>query len=181
MKTRRLLLLLLAAAAIAAFFVFDLGRYLSLDALKAKQEALQAYAAAYPLQSAAIFFGIYVGATALSIPGAAILTLAAGAVFGLWRGAADRLVRLHDRRDPGLPGRALPAARLGQRAASATRCEAIDQGIAQDGAFYLFTLRLVPAGALLPDQPADGPDADPALDLLLGQPARHAGRHRWST
>ena len=55
MKTRRLLLLLLAAAAIAAFFVFDLGRYLSLDVLKAKQEALQAYASANPLQSAAIF------------------------------------------------------------------------------------------------------------------------------
>src|SRR5438128_1747298 len=86
MTTRRLLLLLLAAAAIAAFFAFDLGRYLSLDALKARQEALQAYAAANPLQSAAIFFGVYVGATALSIPGAAVLTLAAGAVFGLWRG-----------------------------------------------------------------------------------------------
>ena len=86
MKTRRLLLLLLAAAAIAAFFFLDLGRYLSLEVLKTQQEALQGYAAANPLKSAAIFFGIYVGATALSIPGAVILTLAAGAVFGLWRG-----------------------------------------------------------------------------------------------
>jgi pyruvate/2-oxoglutarate dehydrogenase complex dihydrolipoamide dehydrogenase (E3) component/uncharacterized membrane protein YdjX (TVP38/TMEM64 family) len=134
---------MLAAAAIAAFFALDLGRYLSLDVLKARQEALQAYASANPLQSAAIFFGIYVAATALSIPGAVILTLAAGAVFGFWRGllivsfastigatlaflAARFLLRDFVTR------------RFGERA------KAIDQGIARDGAFYLFTLRLVP-------------------------------------
>lgn len=143
MKTRRLLLLLLAAAAIAAFFVFDLGRYLSLDVLKARQEALQAYAAMNPLRSAAIFFGIYVGATALSIPGAVILTLAAGAVFGLWRGLL--IVSFASAIGATL---AFLAARFLLRdfvtRRFGDRLKAIDQGIARDGAFYLFTLRLVP-------------------------------------
>src|SRR5438128_4719261 len=64
MKTRRLLLLLLVAAAIAAFFAFDLGRYLSLEALKARQESLSAYAALHPGRSAALFFAVYTAATA---------------------------------------------------------------------------------------------------------------------
>jgi pyruvate/2-oxoglutarate dehydrogenase complex dihydrolipoamide dehydrogenase (E3) component/uncharacterized membrane protein YdjX (TVP38/TMEM64 family) len=143
MKSRRLLLLLLAAAAIAAFFLFDLGRYLSLDVLKARQEALQAHAAANPLQSAAIFFGVYVAATALSIPGAVILTLAAGAVFGLWRGLL--IVSFASTMGATL---AFLAARFLLRdfvsRRFGERFRAIDQGVARDGAFYLFTLRLVP-------------------------------------
>ena len=143
MKTRRLLLLLLAAAAIAAFFFFDLGRYLSLDVLKARQEALQGYAATNPLKSAAIFFGIYVGATALSIPGAVILTLAAGAVFGLWRGLL--IVSFASAIGATL---AFLAARFLLRdfvtRRFGDRLKAIDEGMKRDGAFYLFTLRLVP-------------------------------------
>jgi pyruvate/2-oxoglutarate dehydrogenase complex dihydrolipoamide dehydrogenase (E3) component/uncharacterized membrane protein YdjX (TVP38/TMEM64 family) len=134
---------MLAAAAIAAFFAFDLGRYLSLDVLKARQEALQAYASANPLQSAAIFFGIYVAATALSIPGAVILTLAAGAVFGFWRGLL--IVSFASTIGATL---AFLAARFLLRdfvtRRFGERFKAIDQGIARDGAFYLFTLRLVP-------------------------------------
>ena len=86
MKKNRLFLLLLIVAAIIAFFVFDLGRFLSLQELKSRQDALQAGAAAHPLASAGIFFLIYTVVTALSFPGAAILTLAAGAIFGLWFG-----------------------------------------------------------------------------------------------
>ncbi|RYF01431.1 MAG: pyridine nucleotide-disulfide oxidoreductase, partial [Oxalobacteraceae bacterium] len=118
-------------------------RYLSLDVLKARQEALQAYAAMNPLRSAAIFFGIYVGATALSIPGAVILTLAAGAVFGLWRGLL--IVSFASAIGATL---AFLAARFLLRdfvtRRFGDRLKAIDQGIARDGAFYLFTLRLVP-------------------------------------
>jgi pyruvate/2-oxoglutarate dehydrogenase complex dihydrolipoamide dehydrogenase (E3) component/uncharacterized membrane protein YdjX (TVP38/TMEM64 family) len=143
MTTRRLLLLLLAAAAIAAFFAFDLGRYLSLDALKARQEALQAYAALHPLQSASIFFGIYTAATALSIPGATILTLGAGAVFGLWRGLL--IVSFASSLGATL---AFLAARFLLRDFVARRfgdrLKTINQGMQRDGAFYLFTLRLVP-------------------------------------
>ncbi|HEV7617766.1 MAG TPA: pyridine nucleotide-disulfide oxidoreductase, partial [Burkholderiaceae bacterium] len=78
MKTKRLMLLLLVVAAIAAFFVFDLGHYLSLDTLKLRQQTLQEFTQMHPWQSAAAFFLLYTVATALSVPGAAILTLAAG-------------------------------------------------------------------------------------------------------
>ncbi|WP_194715507.1 FAD-dependent oxidoreductase [Noviherbaspirillum soli] len=143
MKTRRLLLLLLVAAAIAAFLAFDLGRYLSLEALKARQEALSAYAALHPGRSAALFFAIYTAATALSIPGAAILTLGAGAVFGFWLGLL--IVSFASTIGATL---AFLAARFLLRDAVkrrfGERARAIDQGIARDGAFYLFTLRLVP-------------------------------------
>src|SRR6476469_9180114 len=86
MKLKRLLVLLLVIAAIAAFFIFDLGRFLSLEGVKAQQQSLQAATAAHPLQSAGLFFVVYVIATALSFPGAAVLTLVAGALFGLWWG-----------------------------------------------------------------------------------------------
>ena len=143
MNVKRLLLLVVAAAAIAAFFIFDLGRYLSLDALKAQQEGLRAYAAANPLQSAAIFFAIYVAATALSIPGAAILTLGAGAVFGLWRG----LLIVSFASSVGATLAFLAARFLLRDTVTrrfGDRLKAIDQGVQRDGAFYLFTLRLVP-------------------------------------
>jgi uncharacterized membrane protein YdjX (TVP38/TMEM64 family) len=121
MKTRRLLLLLLVAAAIAAFFAFDLGRYLSLEALKARQEALSAYAALHPGRSAALFFALYTAATALSIPGAAILTLGAGAVFGFWLGLLIVSFASSIGADAGLSGGALPAARHRQAPLRRTR------------------------------------------------------------
>lgn len=62
---------------------FDLGALLTLDQLKASRDALQARVQAQPLATAAIFFAVYVAAAALSIPGAVVLTLAAGAMFGL--------------------------------------------------------------------------------------------------
>src|SRR5688500_12458024 len=82
----RILLLLLIALAIAAFFVFDLGAYLTLASLKARQAELAAFVDARPLVAVAAFFLLYVAVTALSLPGAAILTLAAGAIFGLLEG-----------------------------------------------------------------------------------------------
>jgi pyruvate/2-oxoglutarate dehydrogenase complex dihydrolipoamide dehydrogenase (E3) component/uncharacterized membrane protein YdjX (TVP38/TMEM64 family) len=143
MKTKRILLLLLVAAAIAAFFVFDLGRFLSLDALKSRQQALQAFAQTHPWQSAAVFFAGYTLATALSVPGAAILTLAAGAVFGLWRGAL--IVSFASSAGATL---AFLTARFILRDSIQQRfgdkLKSFNDGIAKDGPFYLFTLRLVP-------------------------------------
>jgi hypothetical protein len=72
------------AAAITAFFALDLGRYLTLDAIKARQAEFAGQVAARPIASAAVFFLVYVLATALSLPGAAtVLTLLGGALFGL--------------------------------------------------------------------------------------------------
>ena len=142
--TGRILLLLLIVLAIASFFVFDLGQYLTLDSLKARQAELAAFVDRRPAVAIAAFFLLYVAVTALSLPGAAILTLAAGAIFGLWEGTliasfastlGASLAFLSSRyllRD-------WVKARFGGR------IDAIDRGIAKDGAFYLLSIRLIPA------------------------------------
>jgi pyruvate/2-oxoglutarate dehydrogenase complex dihydrolipoamide dehydrogenase (E3) component/uncharacterized membrane protein YdjX (TVP38/TMEM64 family) len=144
MNRRRLTVLAVIVAAIAAFYLLDLGRYFALDEIKARQAALAGAVAERPLASAAGFFGLYVLAAALSLPGAAtVLTLLAGALFGLGWGllivsfassAGATLAFLASRyllRD-------LVRARFGDRLG------AIDAGIRRDGGFYLFTLRLIP-------------------------------------
>ncbi|MEK9896732.1 MAG: pyridine nucleotide-disulfide oxidoreductase, partial [Burkholderiaceae bacterium] len=77
---------LLLCAAIAAFLAFDLGTYLSLEFLKASQHQLATFYAAAPFQTLASYFLLYVLTTALSLPGAAVLTLAGGALFGVGTG-----------------------------------------------------------------------------------------------
>ena len=83
MTRARLLAALVLVAAIAAFFAFDLGRFFTLDFLKGQQAAIDAQVNARPLVAAAAFFAAYVAVAGLSLPGAAIMTLAGGAVFGL--------------------------------------------------------------------------------------------------
>ena len=80
---------ILVAALLAALLLsrhLGLTEWLSLDNLKAQQVALQVQVAAQPWQAALVFFGLYVAVTAVSLPGAAVLTLAAGALFGFWQG-----------------------------------------------------------------------------------------------
>lgn len=140
---KRILLLLVIAALVVAFFVFDLDRFLTLEALKESQARFDAWRSASPWLVTAGFFVLYVAVTALSLPGAAIMTLAAGALFGLMTGTilvsfassigatlaflVSRFL-LHD----------WVQARFGDRLG------ALNRGMARDGAFYLFTLRLVP-------------------------------------
>jgi uncharacterized membrane protein YdjX (TVP38/TMEM64 family) len=165
-RGRRLALLLAALAAIAAFFIFDLDRYLGLDWLKDRQLALQAHAALHPWSSAAIYFGIYALATALSLPGATILTLAGGAVFGLWRG----LLIVSFASSVGATLAFLAARFLLRDAVQrrfGERLGAIDRGIARDGAFYLFTLRLVPLFPFF------------LINLLMGLSAMPAATYYW--
>ena len=140
----RIVLLLVIALAIAAFFWFDLDRFLTLDALKAQREALSGWVEANLVAALAAYFGIYVLAAALSLPGAVILTLAGGALFGLVTGTiivsfasslGATLAFLASR----FLFRDAVRAKFGQRLAP------IENGVAKDGAFYLFTLRLVPA------------------------------------
>nr|MBA2772103.1 TVP38/TMEM64 family protein [Sphingomonas sp.] len=85
-KYGRIGLVAAIAAAIAAHFLFDLGSHLTLDNLKARQSELAALVEQRPLPVIGGFFLLYVAVTALSLPGAAIMTIAAGALFGLWRG-----------------------------------------------------------------------------------------------
>ena len=83
MTRARFALLLLFAAAVAAFFAFGGHRLLSLDNIRALQAEVQGYYAANPLRTGLLFFAAYVAVTGLSLPGAAVMTLAAGAIFGL--------------------------------------------------------------------------------------------------
>jgi uncharacterized membrane protein YdjX (TVP38/TMEM64 family) len=82
MNAKKILLLLLAALAVGLFFSFDLGRFLTLAALKANRQALADYYLAHRVATVAAFMVLYIVQTALSLPGAAILSLAAGAIFG---------------------------------------------------------------------------------------------------
>jgi pyruvate/2-oxoglutarate dehydrogenase complex dihydrolipoamide dehydrogenase (E3) component/uncharacterized membrane protein YdjX (TVP38/TMEM64 family) len=140
----RLLVLLLVAAAIIAFFASGAYRYLSFERLKAEQAHLDAWYRAHPLGMAAGFFALYVAVTGLSIPGAAVLTLVAGAVFGLLRGAI--LVSFASALGATI---AFFVSRFVLRDWVRRRyrspLETIDRGVQKEGGFYLFTLRLTPA------------------------------------
>ncbi len=141
---KRALLVVLLLSLIALWHFSGLGQYLTFDSLKANHAALVDLYQQHPLAMLAGFFALYVLLTALSVPGAALMTLAAGALFGLVRGTllvsfastlGATLAFLSSRyllRD-------WVQARFGARLAG------IDQGMARDGAFYLFSLRLVPA------------------------------------
>ncbi|KPK18927.1 MAG: pyridine nucleotide-disulfide oxidoreductase [Betaproteobacteria bacterium SG8_41] len=144
MKKSRLVLIIVIAAAIAAFFMFDLGRFFTLEFFKSQQAAIDSYFTANPLQTAAVFFVIYVAVTGLSLPGAALMTLVAGAIFGLLWGTV--IVSFASSLGATL---AFLASRFLFRDAIQSRfgesLKAINAGVEKDGAFYLFTLRLVPA------------------------------------
>jgi pyruvate/2-oxoglutarate dehydrogenase complex dihydrolipoamide dehydrogenase (E3) component/uncharacterized membrane protein YdjX (TVP38/TMEM64 family) len=143
MRFRQTLLLLLLALAIGAFVALDLGRFLSFEQLKASQVSFAQLHAEQPFTVAAVYFLVYVLATALSIPGAVIITLAGGAIFGLWQGllivsfastVGATLALLASR----FLLRDWVEARFGQRLAD------INAGVNREGGFYLFTLRLIP-------------------------------------
>lgn len=144
MKIQRLAVLVVLVALIAAFFAFDLGQYFSLAYLKAQQDSFAALYADNPLQTALVFFVVYVAVTGLSLPGAAIMTLAAGALFGLLIGTV--LVSFASTLGATLAflvSRFLLRDMVQQRFGK--KLDAIDRGIEREGAFYLFALRLVPA------------------------------------
>jgi pyruvate/2-oxoglutarate dehydrogenase complex dihydrolipoamide dehydrogenase (E3) component/uncharacterized membrane protein YdjX (TVP38/TMEM64 family) len=140
---KKIVILLAIVAAIAAFFILDLGRYLSLDYIKGSQQKFADLYAANPAAVIAGFFAIYVAVTALSFPGAAILTLGAGAVFGLVTGTI--IVSFASSIGATI---AFLAARfiLGESVQKkfGQRMAEINKGVEKEGAFYLFTLRLVP-------------------------------------
>ena len=144
MNKSKMLLVLVVGALIAAFFIFDLGRFVSLDYVKAQQATILGYYQANPWQTALIFFLVYVAATGLSLPGAAILTLVAGALFGLVKGVV--LVSFASTLGATL---AFLTARFILRdsiqAKFGDKLKSFNAGIEKEGAFYLFTLRLVPA------------------------------------
>ncbi|GAC17904.1 FAD-dependent oxidoreductase [Paraglaciecola arctica] len=143
MNFKRGILLVSIILLIAAFFIFDIGQYLTLESLKANQQDLAEYIASNWLQAFIVYFLIYVTATALSLPGAIILTLGAGALFGLGFG----LLLASFASTIGATLAFLVSRFLLRDWVKSTfseRIKAIDKGVEKDGPFYLLSLRLVP-------------------------------------
>lgn len=155
MNSRKLFIAALLLAGIGAFFALDLGRYLSLAFLKDSQASFQAVFEQKPVWVTLVFFAVYVAVTGLSLPGAVIMTLAAGAGFGLVLGTI--VVSFASTLGATL---AMLAARYLLRdsiqARFGKRLDEINKGIEKEGAFYLFSLRLIPAVPFF------------ALNLLMG-------------
>ena len=140
---KKIALLGVIAAAIFSFFYFDLNSYLTLEGMKGSLDTFKSQIADNPVLSIGVFFAIYVAVTALSLPGAAILTLAAGALFGLVQG----LVIVSFASSVGATLAFLVSRfilRDTVRNKFKEKLKKIDEGVEKQGAFYLFTLRLVP-------------------------------------
>jgi dihydrolipoamide dehydrogenase len=137
------LIFFLFLSGVGVFTFFDLGGYLTLDQLKETRDELQAWVQTHPYISVGGYFALYVLVTGLSLPGAAVLTLAGGALFGLWTGTL--LVSFASTLGATL---AFLIARFLLRdwveGRFKDRFERINEGVKKEGAFYLFTLRLVP-------------------------------------
>jgi pyruvate/2-oxoglutarate dehydrogenase complex dihydrolipoamide dehydrogenase (E3) component/uncharacterized membrane protein YdjX (TVP38/TMEM64 family) len=144
MTKGRIAIVVVFALLVVAFFALDLKQYFSIEYFQARRAAIDASFAAHPVATAAIFFGVYVAVTGLSLPGAGIMTLVGGAIFGLVWGVAiisfassigatiAFLVSRYVLRD-------WVQGRFGDK------LKPINEGVQREGAFYLFAMRLVPA------------------------------------
>ncbi len=144
MSTKKIAILAIMVLAIIAFFAFDVSQYLSLEYIQSQQAELQQYQTANPWMTTLIFFGIYVAVTGLSLPGAAVLTLVAGALFGFLQG----LIVVSFASTLGATLAFLASRYLFRDSVQkkfSHQLQGINQGVSKDGAFYLLTLRLVPA------------------------------------
>jgi len=144
MTRARIALLLLIAAAAAAFYAFDGHQLLRPENLRDVLARVQAHHQSSPLQTGLIFFVVYVAVTGLSLPGAAVMTLVGGAIFGLlWGTVIVSFASTFGATLAFLAARFLlrdwVQARFGEK------LKPINEGIAREGALYLFALRLVPA------------------------------------
>lgn len=143
MNKNKLALIVLFIIVIGLFFILDIGQYLDLAYIKEKQEVINNYYALNPVRTGLIFFISYILITGVSLPGAGIMTLIGGAIFGVVWGTilvsfgsvfgatmAFLIVRylFHD----------FVQARFSKQ------LEPINRGIKNDGGFYLFSIRLIP-------------------------------------
>lgn len=141
--TGKLVLLVIVAVLVGAFFALDLDRFASLDYLKSVHGEVTAYVGQHPVQTSAAYFLVYVLVTGLSLPGAVVMTLAGGAIFGLFWG----LVLVSFASSLGATVAMLIARTLLRdwvQGRFADQLTTVNEGIERDGSFYLFGLRMVP-------------------------------------
>jgi pyruvate/2-oxoglutarate dehydrogenase complex dihydrolipoamide dehydrogenase (E3) component/uncharacterized membrane protein YdjX (TVP38/TMEM64 family) len=151
---------------VVGFFHYDLDRLLTLDGLKSGLVQFEVWRAEAPLLVGSAFLLLYVVVTALSLPGAVIMTLAAGTLFGLFWGTV--IVSFASSIGATL---AFLVSRYLLRdwvqAKFGSRLKAFNEGVEKDGAFYLFTLRLVPVFPFF------------LINLLMGLTALRAFTFYW--
>jgi pyruvate/2-oxoglutarate dehydrogenase complex dihydrolipoamide dehydrogenase (E3) component/uncharacterized membrane protein YdjX (TVP38/TMEM64 family) len=141
MKHWWLLALLMLLAGL--FFALDLGRFISFEALKNGRDELQEAYQAQPLRSIGLYALVYIAVATLALPGAGVLSLAAGAIFGPWIGTPLALVSASVGATFAFWAARYIFRDIVQRYLG-DRMAALDKGIQRDGAFYLLSLRLVP-------------------------------------
>jgi uncharacterized membrane protein YdjX (TVP38/TMEM64 family) len=139
----RLALLAFAIALIGAYFFFDVQRYLTIESLKQAQHWFDDVYTAHPVIVTLLFFMVFVTLTALTLPGAAVMMLAAGASFGLlWGTVISTLASATGATLAMLATRYVFRDAVTEKYAH--RMKAIDEGLAKDGLYYLIALRLAP-------------------------------------
>ena len=151
---------------IAAFFAFDLDRFFRLEYFKAQQALIDDFYRDHPLGASGAYFAVYVAVAALSLPGAALMTLVAGAIFGLgWGMLIVSFASSLGATLAFLSSRYLFRDAIQSRFSDKLR--AINAGVEKDGALYLFALRLVPAFPFF------------VINLAMGLTSMRAWRFYW--
>jgi pyruvate/2-oxoglutarate dehydrogenase complex dihydrolipoamide dehydrogenase (E3) component/uncharacterized membrane protein YdjX (TVP38/TMEM64 family) len=144
MSRSRLFVVAALALLVGAFFALGGHRYLTFDTVKAQVTAAQTYYASHRVETVAVYFVLYVLVAGLSLPGAVPMTLVGGALFGLvWGTVIVSFASSLGATLAFLASRFLLRGWVQQRFAGFL--EPIDRGMAREGGFYLFTLRLIPA------------------------------------
>lgn len=142
-KYGKFLVLGIITAVVACFFIFDLKQYLTLSYIQSQKDSFVAFYHENVVQTIAVYMLIYIATTALSLPGATILTLAGGAIFGFASGTI--IVSFASTMGASL---AFLASRLVMRdwvqSKFGDKLRTFNEGVEKEGAFYLFTLRLIP-------------------------------------
>ncbi len=165
---KRWWLLVLFGLLMGLFFIFDLGRFFSLDVLKASHDELQQAYQEQPFLFIGIYSLTYIVMAALSLPGAAVMSLAGGAMFGLWVGVPIVLISATIGATLAFwVARYVLRDTVQQRFGD--RLEAINNGLERDGAFYLFSLRLVPIFPFF------------LINLLMGLTKIRSGTFFWAS
>ena len=141
---KQIIIIFVIAVCLGAFLYLDLGQYLSLKYIKERQSYFSAFYSKNTFLSISAYMAIYIVSTALSLPGAAFLTLLGGALFGLLVGTI--MVSFASTIGATL---AFLVSRMLLRDWVQNKfgsyLKSFNEGIKKDGGFYLFTLRLVPA------------------------------------
>jgi len=167
MKAGKVLILIVFVLAAAIFYYLDLGRYLTLESLKANRASLEDLRDAHTFLFAATFVLVYIAQTAFSLPGAAVLSLASGAIFGVLQGTVYVVT--------GATIGAVLAFLVSRTLLRdwvvrkfGGRMEGIDRGLRENGLSYLLFLRLVPAFPFFLVNLASGVTGLPLRTYVLG-------------